>query len=297
MIDIVSLLEDHSIGYATSGKNTSQGWAEVNCPFCSDPSFHLGINLSNGVFHCWVCGEKGGPEKLIQELLQVKYYDAKKLVEQYDIDTVQQEKITSTKKDKIEIPKEFIYELPELHKSYLRDRGFDPSYLQQKYNIMACYQLGRFSYRVMIPVIMSGEIVNFVGRDVTGKQKTKYLNMHNEEAVIPMKNCIYNIDSVQDKVILVEGVFDAWRLGDSAASLIGVEYTTQQLNILLEKEIKEAFILFDNDTTGIKKSEKLGNILSSFIPHVEIISLPDHVKDPAELSDEEAVRLKKELNF
>jgi len=61
MIDIISLFENNDIEFYSSGKNNSRGWVELNCPFCgNDPSFHLGVNLSSGIFHCWICGAKGG---------------------------------------------------------------------------------------------------------------------------------------------------------------------------------------------------------------------------------------------
>ena len=294
MFDVISFLESNNIEFKTTGKNVTSGWVELSCPFpsCNDRSFHLGINLKSGLFHCWVCGEKGGANKLVKELLDVNYYEAEKIIESFDTNKEFEEEIKSSI-TKLEIPKEFSYELPQLHRLYLLKRNFDPEYLQNKYKIMACYQQGRFSYRVMTPIFMNKELVNFTGRDVTDLQKTKYLHMHNEESVIPMKNCLYNIDFVKDKVIIVEGVTDVWRIGDGAVATLGVEYTTQQLNLLLEKELSEAYVLYDNDKVGKEKANKLANALSSFVPHVEILSID--AKDPAELSDNDVLELRKDI--
>ena len=57
-VDTKALLDDLGIDYKLSGKNVTSGWIEVNCPFCGDPSYHLGISPTN-LFHCWRCGEKG----------------------------------------------------------------------------------------------------------------------------------------------------------------------------------------------------------------------------------------------
>ena len=57
MFDVISFLEEYNIDYTTSGKNVTSGWVEINCPFCGDdPSYHMGVNLSSGLYHCWICG-------------------------------------------------------------------------------------------------------------------------------------------------------------------------------------------------------------------------------------------------
>lgn len=294
MFDVISFLDEYEIEYKTSGNNVTSGWIELSCPFCDDHSFHLGVNLKSGLFHCWICGTKGGSVKLIKEILDIDYSKAKKIADEFESDKQYGEEEIKSTRSKLEIPKEFSCNLPQLHREYLINRKFDPDFLQSKYKIMAAYQIGYFAYRIMVPVFLNGELVNFTGRDATGLQKTKYLHMKNEDAVIPMKNLLYNLDSVEDKIIIVEGVADVWRIGDGSAAMMGVEYTSQQLNLLFDKELTEAYILFDNDRAGKEKSEKLGNVLSTFIPHVEIIHL-EEAKDPGELSDEDALKLKKML--
>lgn len=296
MVDVTALLDEYSIEFKSSGKNVGVGWVEITCPFCSDPSFHLGINLKSSLFHCWSCGEKGHLTKLLIEILQINYYQAEELVREYSSDE-QEEREEKSTKTKIEFPEGYTNILPELHKQYLLKRNFNPDFLQKKYSVGAVYQTGRFSYRIIIPVFMNKQIVNFTARDVSGLQKTKYLHYSNEEAVKPIKHCLYNLDSVIDRVIIVEGVFDSWRIGDGSVALLGAEFTIQQLNLLLQKEVKEAYILLDNDLTGINKAKKLGNVLSTFIPKVEILTLPDEIKDPADLKPEEVLKIKKEINF
>jgi len=293
MFDFQTIFEDWNIPYQTGGNNVSTGWIEITCPFCSDHSFHCGINLNSGLFHCWICGSKGHAKHLLKELLGITYNRATLLLEEHE--NIVNEQISSKiiKNTSIKIPKEFSNILPDLHKNYLLKRKFNPSYLQNKYKIMASHQIGRFSFRLITPVFINGQLVNFTARDVSGQQKVKYLHLHNEEAVIPMKNCLFNIDTVHDKIIICEGVFDVFRIGDGAVATMGIEYTPFQLNLLLEKELKEAYVLFDPDAN--KKAEKLANVLSSFIPKVEILTID--VKDPAELSDQEALELKKEINF
>ncbi len=296
MIDIISLLEDNGIDYSTSGKNTSRGWVELNCPFCgNDPSFHLGVNLSSGIYHCWICGAKGHIEKLIQHRLGMSREKIKKLVEEYDINFHEEESLKRNS-EQIVFPKGLEDSIPQLHKSYLKRRGFDPDIMIKKYRIKAYYHLGgKWSYRLVIPIFMDGEIVSFIARDVTDKQTPKYKNLSNEQSVINVKNCLYGIDSIKKggNAILVEGVFDQWRVGDGSCAFLGVEYTNQQLFLLYEKELKEVYVMFDAD--AIKKAHKLGHILSTFVPKVEVIELDKG--DPSDMTDEEINKLRKEIGI
>ena len=63
--DVVSVLRDLNIFFMDHGKNVTKGWVNVNCPFCHDPSWHLGINLSNNKISCWKCGRVGTFAKFI----------------------------------------------------------------------------------------------------------------------------------------------------------------------------------------------------------------------------------------
>ena len=296
MIDIISLFENNDIEFYSSGKNTSKGWVELNCPFCgNDPSFHLGINLSSGIYHCWICGAKGHFEKLIQHQLGLSHGAVKKLIEKYEVNFFD-EKVPEKNTDQIVFPKGLEDSIPQLHKNYLKKRGFNADAVIKKYRLKAYYHIGgKWSYRIVIPIFIDGEIVSFIARDVTDKQTPKYKNLSNEQSIINVKNCLYGIDSIKKggKAILVEGVFDQWRVGDGSCAFLGVEYTNQQLFLLYEKELKEVYVMFDSD--AIKKANKLGHVLSTFVPKVEVIELDKG--DPSDMTDGEINELRKEIGI
>jgi DNA primase len=296
MIDIISLLESKNIDYSTSGKNTSRGWVELNCPFCgNDPSFHLGVNLSSGIFHCWICGAKGGIEKLIQKLLGIPRREAEKIISTHNINFLEQEIETKNAKN-IVFPKGLEDGIPSIHRNFLRERGFSPNEVIQKYKLKAYHHLGgKWSFRIVIPVLINNQMVSFIARDVTNKQTPKYKNLSNEQSIINIKNCLYNIDSVKKggKVIIVEGVFDQWRVGDGSCALLGTEYTTQQLFLLYQKKLKKAYVMLDADAT--KKANKLGHMLSTFIPSVEVIEIDKG--DPADMSQDEINQFRKDIEI
>ena len=298
MIQILDLLEDIGITPKTSGKNVSLGWTEIKCPFpdCDDPSQHLGINLQTGAFHCWVCGEKGNITKLIKTILDTNYSEARKTIEKFsdDIIYVPQEKDpNSYPRGHNIMPKEASYNLPQLHRNYLIDRNFDPDQIQKDYKIMSCYEIGNYAYRIIIPVIIDGMIVNFTARDVTGLQDNKYKNCPNLTAILHMKECLYNVDFIKDKVIICEGVMDVWRIGKGSIATMGVEYTTTQLAMLSRKQPKEIYILYDSG--AIKNAEKLASAVSTFCSKVEILELEKG--DPADMTTEEATKLRKEMGI
>ena len=78
-MEIKQYLDELGIEYSEAGeKNVTEGHVIIKCPFCDeDPSKHMGINFSSGLFHCWVCDESGNLPKLIHELENVSWREAK----------------------------------------------------------------------------------------------------------------------------------------------------------------------------------------------------------------------------
>ena len=298
MYDILSFLSEYSIPYKSSGKNVSTGWVEVKChaPLCNDPSEHLGINLSSGSFHCWKCGNKGNFYTLVSQLTKERRNKIEEIVAHFQIGlaTKKQEHIKKTIQEENILPK-VLTKLPNLHKEYLIERGFDPKEIQREYKIVAQYHTGDYSYRLIIPVFVEGKMVTFTSRDVTGEQKLKYKSCPNEKSIIPIKQCLYNIDSVQQggNILIVEGVFDVWRMGGSCIATFGTEVTKAQIYLLIEKELTNIYIMYDSD--AYKKSEQLAYKLSPFTKKVEVIKLSK--EDPANLSHQEALEIRKSLNI
>jgi DNA primase len=187
----------------------------------------------------------------------------------------------------------FLRKIPELHKAYLSSRKFDHKFLEQAYKIQYCYQVGRFPYRIVIPIIQDRRIVSFTARDVTGKQNEKYLHLSNEEGEVPVKSCLYNLDAVKNQAILCEGPMDVWRVGGPAIAGFGTTLSSAQLELLLATDINKMYILFDADAKV--KAEKLANDFSAFIQHVEVLYLK--TGDPADLSQDQVLELKKQIGI
>ena len=290
--DLLRYLEDRGIDYTESGKNVSSGWIGTNCLFCDDPSNHLGINTQSKTYSCFICGAKGNLPKLIQEIEQCGSKKAYQIIDQFQDKTLQYLDQPERKSgSRVDLPKGCTKELPGIFQNYFQERGFDAEKLIQKYDLYCCYITSdqKFKYRIIAPVYQENELVTYVGRDVTHSAKNKYQNCPSEKCIKNIKDCLYNIDSVHKKAIVVEGIFDVWRLGDGAVATFGTQFTKQQISLLAG--LDEVFILFDSD--AVSMSHRLAGELSGIVKHVEVIELEQG--DPAELTEQEAIVLKQEL--
>ena len=143
--------------------------------------------------------------------------------------------------------------LPSIHAEYLHKRKFNPVDIQALFDIQACYYTGFMAYRLVIPVTINHKVVTYIGRDVTEKAILKYKNLPENKSIYPAKECVYNIDAIGEKAIIVEGPTDTWRFRTHAISLFGLQFTLTQVNILANK-IKQAYICFDSEKQAQNKA-------------------------------------------
>jgi len=289
--DVISYFEEKGIEYHTSGKNVTRGWVEINCPYCSDPSWHLGINLENKLFHCWICGETGDIIKLIREIEECSFARALKIIKEFQDNTFEflkrDIKQRSYKNTYSILPPEATNNFLPIHLNYLKNRGFNPHYLIEKYDLKCCHYIGDYKLRIIIPIYENNQVVGFTSRDVTGKAKNKYKHCPNADSIIPVKECLYNLDNCpSNKVIVVEGVIDVWRIGDGAVAVFGTQCTREQIKKL--SKFEHVHVMFDSD--AIDEAKKLANRLIGLVKQVELIEIAEG--DPAKLSEEEINKIK-----
>ena len=288
--DVLSYLQSRNIRYKTSGKNVSRGWAGIQCLFCLDRSNHLGINLSSKAFSCHSCGEKGSIFKLIQEIDGVNFPEAAKILKEFSGgEYVPAEKHFQSK---VIFPEGTTKYFAPIHIDFLINRGYNPEEVIEKYDLYATGPMGSYKHRIIIPIYMNQRIVSFVGRDVTGKQEVPYKNSSEDTSIKDPKHCLYNMDSVlQNKAIVVEGVLDAWRIGDGAVATFGKQYTHEQVRLL--KGLKKVFVLYDSDAGDL--AEKLAYDVSSVVSDVVVLTLD--AGDPDDMSLDDIRHLRKIVGF
>ena len=165
----------------------------------------------------------------------------------------------------------FSDQFPKIHLNYLKSRDFDPEILIPKYRLKACYNVGKYKFRIIAPVIMDSKIVSFVGMDVTRQAKIPYKNASDSESIIPIKSCLYNLDNANETVILVEGITDVWRIGDGSIGTLGKKVTKEQINLLVKRDVEQVYLLPDSDAIELWK--QLAIEISPLFDHVELLEL------------------------
>ncbi len=182
--------------------------------------------------------------------------------------------------------------LQDYHKAYLAGRGYDPDFLETKYKLMGTVNAGSYAGRIMAPIFLDGIWVSYQGRDITGRAELRYKACKKELELINHKTILYNIDNAKDTGIVVEGIFDVWRFGDRAIGVIGTSITPPQVRMAAER-FKKVFIIFDVEAPAQRKARWLRDQLS--VIGIKTINIILEKGDPADMSQEKANQLKKEL--
>jgi DNA primase len=255
-----------------------------------DQSNHLGINLQSKVFSCFKCAEKGNAIKLIQTIDGCNVKTAFNTIREYSGDAfIPREKHYQSK---VKFPLGTSKNFSTQHLSFLENRRYEAQTVIKQYDLYTTGPVGDYKHRLLIPIFIKNRIVSFVGRDITNQSKIKYKNSSEQYSIKDVKQCLYNMDSIiRDKAVVVEGIFDAWRIGNGAVATFGTKYTREQLRLL--KGLKQVFVMYDEDASAI--SEKLAYDLTAFVPQVEVLKLSEG--DPDNLTDDDVKALRKDLNL
>ena len=195
----------------------------------------------------------------------------------------------------------------EPHCKYLQGRGFDPKELEFYHGILGTTDIGYwqgidFRYRIIIPVYdVNGNLCTFQGRDYTGIQDLRYKCCPVEKAVTHHKHLLYGAELARNRsrIVVVEGVFDQWRLGPGAVATFGTSLTREQVNLLTLWE--EVFFLFDPEPEAQQHARDYAKDIASCGRYVEVCAAEFGVdkngnpRDPGDLTPDEARGVMKEL--
>lgn len=301
MIDIIRLYNDRGIGYELPGhKHVSAGWVGIPCPFCSgNPGFHLGYCTDPGSryagrFVCWRCG----PKKVYDVLCRVLSMDksgVRGLLGIYEQNFPMN--FENNKEEKRERKSSLVLppgtdKMKQNHRKYLIDRKFDPEKLEKEWGLKGTGPVGPYKHRIIIPIEHHWKLVSYQGRDITGKSDMKYKACRQEDEVRDHKDCLYGLDKTKsNRVIVVEGVTDVWRLGPGTVATFGIKYKPAQVRLLLNFAM--VFILFDPESEAQEQAKKLGLELKTAGVQSELIDI--FSGDPGDLSDKDAAYISKDL--
>jgi DNA primase len=281
MFDFARIFRENGIPFIV---DMSSGWVNIKCPFCADHSFHGGFNLKKGYFHCWRCGGHR-LDLTLARLLKIEEIEVDNILFEYQGRSVFIKKLNNKQKNISKLHK-MGEELNRRDLSYLRKRGFDPDFLIKKYQITSGGFIGDWKFRILIPIIYDGQLISYQGRDITGKQKLRYKTLSNELSIKDPKTILYNLDNcTSDMVVLVEGVFDCWKLGDGVAATFGTSMTEAQINLLSRRFSKIRF-LFDPEPAAQKRALFYANKIAALGVSVDVLD-SELGHDPGDFTEKE----------
>jgi ribosomal protein L37E len=279
--DVMSVLDHFGHDYKNSGKNVAAKDINICCPFCGEQKYHLGIRRDGSLLYCWSCGfvnEKHKPSfiKLFMELEQVPYKKAFDLLQPFYVETQFETKTKNQKPKFLKLPEECqSFDEPsdkaacQVALNYLKKRGFDETHIDT-YNLKFCSH-GYYAKRIIIPMYLKGELVNFTARSYVG-DNPRYLACRNDWSLVDKSEYVYGVDDFEgDECYLVEGPTDKWRLGFQSLALMTNKISHVQKNIIISLGIKELILLFDYNSYG--KAFIVAEDLSPFINRIKIVEL------------------------
>jgi len=251
-------------------KDISGDEVKVNCPRCpeGDEDGHLWINKKYGFGHCFKCDWAPSFRKklrLIDKSVSASAFEkaAASLTTVDDVVDIPQ----ISWPDGIEfLPSDSPF--GKLAMSYLeKTRKFDAVRVCERYKLAVCSS-GRMMGRIIFPIFEEGKLVYYQGRSIFGKEPT-YLNPPKDEKGRGKSEYLFNLDvAAQEEIVfLVEGFFDAMRMGDSAIPLLGKTLSETQLEKLILAGIKRVCVCLDTDAKkeSLKVAEMLSNQLITYI--------------------------------
>lgn len=309
--DALRFCRDFSIPYILPGESSSSkvtaGRLGVQCPNpnCdrnSEPDYGA-FNIYGGYYSCWNCGGHK-LNTVIKWFLKIGNHEAQSLMWDYSGTAIMSKALNHKKKKpgikKIELPGG---NLKMSHWNYLKSRNFDPEYIIDKYNLLGVGKKPntmleqQFRNRLIIPIYnKNGKLISYQGRDVSGKSKLRYKGCEIKKSVMNYKHTFYGWPFVKEnKVAIVEGIFDQWAMGDGFLCSFGTAVTAFQIKELIST-FDKVFILFDPENTAQQLADKTATKIASFNKEVEVIKL-DTDKDPGDLSEIDRKYIRRELGF
>lgn len=295
-MDIIRLYTDNRIPFITEGKNVGDGWVNITCPFCDDPSEHLGYNTSMDYYRCWRCGWHP-TNKVVSKILNISTALTHETLKQYGGEYKKQIKEEHQQIRPFVFPSG-VTSLQRQHKQYLENRGFDPARIERIWKLMGTGPVSMlddidYKHRIIAPILWEGETVSFQSRSLSDKAELRYKACSKEREVLHHKDILYHQIDRETKIgICTEGITDVWRMGENSFATFGIGYTEKQVTCI-SKLFSVVFIIYDPEPLAQKQAERLKNELRFRGVKTELITIDS--SDPASMKQEDANYLVKQL--
>lgn len=289
-MDLIQLLTDHGITKFRSVSNGNE--LCFRCPICDDHKDRFFLNPRTFLWKCHNCDEQGNLYRLLEVALDMDPHEVYRAVRELDYGPVALPVLKQEDMPKLEMPDS----IPLTNPSSPIEKPFWDYLLGPTRRLtptevvsygMRCVLIGRYAMRVIIPLRYNGEIVSFAARSIYDScpcgskpcehKFTKILYPQGTHKA----GMLFNIDRVYaPEVVLVEGPFDAIRLGDRAVATLGAGLSAEQRQLLKAKGFDRVIICYDPDEAGEKGAVRAARELLAAGFEVGIAWLPEGT-DPA----------------
>lgn len=261
---------------------------------------NLEINTRTGLWHCWVCGERGNLPRLVMLRQGSTYKDAVDIISEYGslLDIVSMRNRGLAQLDTILNPPRHRFKAIDITR-YRKGRSWwwhnGIPYGRFNRETVRRFALGYdgVSKRAVIPIRADRKWVGIIRRAVNQQQHPRYLYSKDFDRRHVLYGLPY-IDERSDACVVVEGAKDALRayeygFGNFVATL-GTGLTKEQL-ALIEDRFDEVTVFCDNDAPGHIAQFKMCADLAERIPRVFVVQWRANRKDPNELSQQTMRRM------
>lgn len=267
-------------------KPSTKGNHAFHCPFCKHHKPKLEVDPKSGVWHCWVCNEKG---RTPTSLLRKAHANADAIREMRSYFPDGKTNIDEKTYAKVELPKEYRPLLTpsttltyRQAKAYVTKRGLTELDIV-KYNIGYC-ETGKYANSIIVPSYdRNGQINYFISRSFEKDPGRKYnAPSCNKNELIGLEYYI----NWKVPVILCEGIFDAIALKRNAIPLFGKTIPKSLMLKLVESDVKTVYLALDKD--ALKEAINYSQQLINLGKDVYLIELQG--KDPSEIGFEDMTK-------
>lgn len=313
VFDWLKFFQKYNIPFVEEGPNIRAGEYGLKCPLCrDDPSHHLGINPTTGVWGCWRDHTHRGraPHRLIRALLRCSQQEADRIAgttsrktmpnAMEDAVAAMNDVAPKTKnKDGVELPDGArTLDTPTVASQRFREylvtaRDFKYADLQKlcvDYNLHYAIS-GPCINRIIIPVYDGGMLASWTARGIYPDMLPRYKTIQASDQVPPITNYIFSPPDLEpaSTLLITEGPFDALKLdfygrelGVRATCLFGLSATRAQIAklALLSKSFDRVLLCTDAGT--LSQGMELHTNMATFCDGV--VSVPSNVKDPGDLT-------------
>ena len=273
----IDLLSEKGIKFSVKGQD-----AIIAClnPEHDDNNPSLRVDRVTGIMHCFSCGFKGN---------LFTYFGAPDSPLEVRIHRIK-EKIAKTKSQTvgIQLPEDRI----EWKGGPFRNISEETLKIWQAFT----WNVPKFEGRIIFPIRdITGKTVALLGRKISGMTDKYYIYPQGVE----MPFCPAKVKPINNRVILVEGIFDALNLWDHGLKNTVCCFGTQQMNwvklsLLKLQGVQGIDIMFDGDDAGVKAGQEIKGLAEKMELSVQIVSLKDG-QDPGNMNADTITKLKKRL--